>query len=187
MVPINVVVFVGLVGFAVSRGGVGARGTDRDGGRRRPTLRPVLRDVEGRRSWERRTSSKRWTGRSTRGKRAWAPKRTTPQAAPRTPSKRDPDDARHAAAFAHECRHALLRPRKRNGTASSRFRCVTRWVGRVRRKRGVTMDSWVWILIAVAAIIVVAAVVFAFVRRRRQGRELRDWFAPESLSKRRES
>jgi peptidoglycan/LPS O-acetylase OafA/YrhL len=49
------------------------------------------------------------------------------------------------------------------------------------------MDSWVWILIAVAAIIVVAAVVFAFVRRWRQRRELRDWFAPESLSKRRES
>jgi len=49
------------------------------------------------------------------------------------------------------------------------------------------MDAWVWILIAVAAIVVVAAVVFGFVRRSRQRRELRDWFGPESLSKRRES
>jgi hypothetical protein len=40
------------------------------------------------------------------------------------------------------------------------------------------MDVWVWILIAVAAILVIAAVVFGFVRRR-QRRELRDWFGPE--------
>ena len=49
------------------------------------------------------------------------------------------------------------------------------------------MDAWVWILIAVAAIVVIAGVVFGFVRRRRQRRELRDWFGPESLSKGRES
>ena len=54
-------------------------------------------------------------------------------------------------------------------------------------REGVTMDAWVWILIAVAAIVVIAAAVFGFVRRRRQRRELRDWFGPESLSKRRES
>jgi len=47
------------------------------------------------------------------------------------------------------------------------------------------MDAWVWILIAVAAIFVIAAVVFAFVRRRRQRRELRDWFGPESYRTRR--
>jgi hypothetical protein len=61
-------------------------------------------------------------------------------------------------------------------------------LGSTRASReGVTMGVWVWILIAVAAIVVIAAVVLAFVRRRRHRRELRDWFGPESSSKRRES
>lgn len=47
------------------------------------------------------------------------------------------------------------------------------------------MDAWVWILIAVAAIVGIAAVVFAFERRRRQRREMRDWFGPESVRTRR--
>jgi flagellar biosynthesis/type III secretory pathway M-ring protein FliF/YscJ len=43
------------------------------------------------------------------------------------------------------------------------------------------MDAWVWALIIVAAIVVIAAVVFGFVRRLRQRRELHDWFGPESV------
>jgi hypothetical protein len=39
------------------------------------------------------------------------------------------------------------------------------------------MDSWVWIVIAAAAIVILAAIVFWSVRRVRQKRELRDWFS----------
>jgi hypothetical protein len=41
------------------------------------------------------------------------------------------------------------------------------------------MDAWVWIVIAVAAIVSLAAIVLWSERRRRQRRELREWFGPE--------
>jgi hypothetical protein len=41
------------------------------------------------------------------------------------------------------------------------------------------MDAWVWIVIAVAAIVILAAIVLWSARRRRQRRELREWFGPE--------
>jgi hypothetical protein len=41
------------------------------------------------------------------------------------------------------------------------------------------MDAWVWIVIAVVVIVVVATIALWFVRRRRQRRELREWFGPE--------
>ncbi len=51
-------------------------------------------------------------------------------------------------------------------------------------REGVTLDAWLWIPIAVAAIVVIAAVVFWFVRRRQQRRELREWFGPERPERR---
>ena len=41
------------------------------------------------------------------------------------------------------------------------------------------MDAWVLIVIAVAAIVGLAAIVLWSARRRRQRRELREWFGPE--------
>jgi len=41
------------------------------------------------------------------------------------------------------------------------------------------MGAWVSVLIVVATIVVLATIVFLFVRRRRQWRELREWFGPE--------
>jgi hypothetical protein len=46
------------------------------------------------------------------------------------------------------------------------------------------MDAWLAILIAVAAIAVIAAGAFWIVRRRRQRRELREWFGPERPERR---
>jgi hypothetical protein len=41
------------------------------------------------------------------------------------------------------------------------------------------MDTWVWVVIVVAAVVLLLACVFWVIRRLRERRSLRDWFGPE--------